>query len=174
MQGLIHLYSGDGKGKTTAGIGLLIRALGRGKRCILLQFLKGTDTGELHILSDQPDLTILRGDPSMPFTFQMTAEQKKQTKALHENQLKEVQRLIQEEAVNLVILDEVCAACSTGLLDLSLIEQFIREKPEHLELVLTGRNPQPFMVECADYHTEMRAIRHPYEQGITAREGIEY
>lgn len=172
--GLLHLYCGDGKGKTTAAIGLLVRALGHQKRCVLLQFLKGSPTGELELLSKQPGLTILRGDPAMPFTFQMTPAQKAETKALHETQLRRVWAMMKAGEVDLVVLDEICAACSTGLLDLKLAEEVVRSKPPQVELVLTGRNPQPFMLECADYITEMTLKRHPYTKGIAAREGIEY
>lgn len=173
-QGLIHLYYGDGKGKTTAAIGLLVRALGRGKRCVLLQFLKGQDTGELAVLRDQPNLHILRGDPSMPFTFQMTPAQKAQTKALQDEQLRRVIDACSTGSVDLLVLDEVCAACSTGLLEQRPLRQFLAHKPSSLEVVLTGRNPPDFLLQAADYLTEMKAHRHPYERGIAAREGIEY
>jgi len=174
-KGLIHLYSGDGKGKTTAAIGLMVRALGRGKRCILLQFLKGSATGELLALQSFDNLRVLRGKPDTPFTFLMTEEEKLTTKALHDAQLAEVFEAMQKGEADVVIMDEICAACSTGLLDLSLAEKMLAEKPETVELVLTGRDPQPFMLKYADYHTEMTLKAHPYESmGVGAREGIEY
>ena len=150
--GLIHIYTGDGKGKTTAALGLILRASGRGLKVVLGQFLKGRETGELHTLSLLPGVTVFRGKPLTKFSFQMNE---------------------QEKADVLLVLDEVIGACGTHLLDESLLIDFLKHKPEHLEVVMTGRNPSPELLELADYVSEICKRKHPFDKGIPAREGIE-
>lgn len=171
--GLIHLYCGDGKGKTTAAMGLAIRAAGHGKKVLILQFLKGRPTGELKSLAQIEGIQVLRGKEGMAFSFQMTPEERIQTKALHEDHLHLAMHRAQLGECEVLILDEVMGAVSTGLLEESLVTGFLQAKPPQLEVVLTGRNPPPQWVELADYVTEMKKIKHPYERGIPARDGIE-
>lgn len=171
--GLIHLYCGDGKGKTTAAMGLAIRAAGHGKKVLILQFLKGRPTGELKSLAQIEGIQVLRGKEGMAFSFQMTPEERIQTKALHEEHLRLAMHRAQLGECEVLILDEVMGAVSTGLLEESLVTGFLQAKPPQLEVVLTGRNPPPQWVELADYVTEMKKIKHPYERGIPARDGIE-
>lgn len=171
--GLIHIYCGDGKGKTTAAMGLAIRAAGHGKTVLILQFLKGRPTGELTSLGKIPGIQVLRGKEGMAFSFQMTPEERIQTKALHEEHLRLAMGRAQTGECQVLILDEVMSAVSTGLLEENMVTEFLKAKPEHLEVVLTGRNPPPQWIELADYVTEMKMIKHPYERGIAARDGIE-
>lgn len=171
--GLIHLYCGDGKGKTTAAMGLAIRAAGHGKKVLILQFLKGWPTGELKSLAQIEGIQVLRGKEGMAFSFQMTPEERIQTKALHEEHLRLAMHKAQLGECEVLILDEVMGAVGTGLLEESLVTGFLQAKPPQLEVVLTGRNPPPQWIELADYVTEMKKIKHPYERGIPARDGIE-
>lgn len=166
---LLHLYTGDGKGKTTASMGLAVRALGRGKRVVIAQFLKGIPTGEVELLKKM-GAKILREDTIQKFVFQMTEQEKKQA-VLKYNQL--MQKAF-EQSCDLLILDEVCAACSLDMIDQTILKEKIQKIKTNTEIVLTGRDPQPWMVEWADYYTEMVCHKHPYEQGISAREGIEF
>lgn len=168
-KGLVHLYCGDGKGKTTAAMGLALRALGQGMRVVVVQFLKNGTSGELEPLK-KLGAVVYSGQPGAKFTFQMNAEEKAQ--ATKENNARLAEAL--QQPCDLLILDEICAARNSGMLDEALAKQAVLERPQHREVVLTGRNPEAWMVEAADYITEMQPRRHPYEQGIPARKGIEF
>ena len=168
-KGLVHLYCGDGKGKTTAAMGLALRALGQGMRVVVVQFLKNGTSGELEPLK-KLGVAVFSGKPGAKFTFQMNAEEKAQ--ATKENNARLAEAL--QQPCDLLILDEICAARNSGMVDEALAKQAVLERPQHREVVLTGRNPEAWMVEAADYITEMQPRRHPYEQGIPARKGIEF
>lgn len=168
-KGLVHLYCGNGKGKTTAAMGLALRALGQGMRVVVVQFLKNGTSGELEPLK-KLGAAVYSGQPGAKFTFQMNAEEKAQ--ATKENNARLAEAL--QQPCDLLILDEICAARNSGMVDEALAKQAVLERPQHREVVLTGRNPEAWMVEAADYITEMQPRRHPYEQGIPARKGIEF
>lgn len=168
-KGLVHLYCGNGKGKTTAAMGLALRALGQGMQVVVVQFLKNGTSGELEPLRTL-GATVYSGKPGAKFTFQMNAEEKAQ--ATQENNARLAEAL--QQPCDLLILDEICAARNSGMVDEALAKQAVLERPQHREVVLTGRNPEAWMVEAADYITEMQPRRHPYEQGIPARKGIEF
>lgn len=172
-QGLIHVYCGDGKGKTTASLGLAIRCAGRGFKVLIIQFLKNQDTGELHTLMKIPEITVLRGKKGYSFLIHMTDEQKKQCRIAHDENLQEGVNLCMSGQVDLLILDEVIAAYNYDMVARDLLLDFLRNKPAKLEVVLTGRDPAPELMELADYVSEVRKIKHPYDQGIKARIGIE-
>ena len=169
MTGLVHLYWGEGKGKTTAAMGLALRSLGAGRKVVVVQFLKGGPSGEIPLL-EQLGARVFRGKAGQKFTFQMTEAERAETKAL---QTEHLRRALAREA-DLLGLDEACAAWQKDLADRDLLEQAVLEKPEVQEVVLTGRNPPDWMGEAADYITEMKCHRHPFEQGIPAREGVEF
>ena len=168
-KGCIQLYYGDGKGKTTAAMGLALRALGQGMRVVVVQFLKNGTSGELEPLK-KLGAAVYSGQPGAKFTFQMNAEEKAQ--ATKENNAHLAEAL--QQSCDLLILDEICAARNSGMVDEALAKQAVLERPQHREVVLTGRNPEAWMVKAADYITEMQPRRHPYEQGIPARKGIEF
>lgn len=172
-QGLIHVYCGDGKGKTTAAIGLAVRAAGYGRRVLLVQFLKGQTTGELRSFAHIPEITVLRGKASSKFTFQMDERELQQTYDLNTKNLLTAVEAMREGTCDLLILDEICGALSCDLIDSDLLRSLVEQKPESLELVLTGRNPPQWLLDRADYITEMVKRKHPFDQGIPAREGIE-
>ncbi|MEN6314666.1 MAG: cob(I)yrinic acid a,c-diamide adenosyltransferase [Clostridiaceae bacterium] len=175
MKGLVHIYTGDGKGKTTAALGLGVRACGRGMRVLMVQFLKGTPTGEMFSLKAlEPIFKLYRGTELKKFTWEMNEEEKIQTAA--------EQHAIFEYAVDaanggecdLLILDEALGAISSGMLDQKALFEFIKYKPKKLELILTGRGATPELIELADYVSEIRAVKHPANKGIGGRKGIEF
>ncbi len=168
-RGLTHLYWGEGKGKTTAAMGLALRARGAGRKVVIVQFLKGGQSGEIPLLRSL-GVQVFRGKAGMKFSFQMNEEEKAETRAMQTDNLR---RALECEA-GLLVLDEACSAWQTGLVDRELLRQAVLGKPESQELVLTGRQPPEWMWEAADYITEMRCHRHPYERGIAAREGVEF
>lgn len=169
QRGLIHLYWGNGKGKTTAAMGLALRALGHGKRVVIVQFLKGMESGEVALLG-RLGAVICRGKAGQKFVSQMREEEKRLTR---EVQTENLVRALRTPA-DLLILDEACAAYRLDMVDEELLKQAVLQKPLEQELVLTGRDPADWMRSVADYSTEMRCHRHPYEKGIAARKGVEF
>ncbi|MBR1692117.1 MAG: cob(I)yrinic acid a,c-diamide adenosyltransferase [Lachnospiraceae bacterium] len=171
---MIHLYSGDGKGKTTAAIGLAIRALGSGKRVCFAQFLKGSRTSELSILENMPNLTILRNQKDYGFYANMADKERARVRKMHDDTLKQIQQMADGGQIDVLILDEITHVYRLGAINQKKVRSLLENRPGNLEIVLTGRDPDEFFVQIADYHTEMRKLRHPYDQGLTAREGIEF
>ena len=167
--GLVHLYWGDGKGKTTAAMGLAVRALGQGMKVVIVQFLKSGESGELAPLQ-RLGASVYSGKAGMKFVSQMTAEEKAEAKRL---QTENLNRAL-EEACDLLILDEACAAWELDMVDGALLQNAVLDRPAGREVVMTGRNPAEWMRTAADYVTEIRCCAHPYDKGIAARKGIEY
>lgn len=168
-RGLVHLYWGDGKGKTTAAMGLALRALGSGKRVVIVQFLKGGKSGEIPLL-EQLGAKIYRGKAGQKFVFQMNDAEKAATRELQNANL----RAAQQEPADLLILDEAGSAWELDMVDKELLKAVVLERPAEQECVLTAHGAPDWMLETADYSTEMKCHRHPYQKGIAAREGIEY
>lgn len=181
--GLIHIYCGDGKGKTTAAVGLAVRAAAHGLHVHFVQFMKPGDAVELDSLESLGvHVTRVVQDK---FSFQMTEAERSAARAKNDEALEMVLSHISAGATretgdecaapcDLLVFDEAIGACDAGLLSEDMLRDLMETKPEGLELVLTGRNPKPFMLELADYVTEMTCRKHPFEQGIAAREGVEY
>jgi cob(I)alamin adenosyltransferase len=172
-QGLIEVYCGDGKGKTTAALGLALRASGRGMKIIICQFLKGWETGELKTLPLLPGVQLFRAPGVTKFSFQMTDAEKAVVRKNHDELLAKVTALCVKENTDILILDEALGACSTGLLSEAKLLQFLKTKPQGLEVVLTGRGPSQAILDAADYVSEIMKRKHPYDKGIVARDGIE-
>ena len=168
-RGLLHLYWGDGKGKTTAAMGLALRALGSGKRVVIVQFLKGGRSGEIPLL-EQLGAKIYRGKAGQKFVFQMNDAEKAATRELQNANL----RAAQQEPADLLILDEAGSAWELDMVDKELLKAVVLERPAEQECVLTAHGAPDWMLEATDYSTEMKCHRHPYQKGIAAREGIEY
>ena len=171
--GLIHIYCGDGKGKTTAAIGLTIRCAGHGGRVWFCQFLKSQPTGELSILNALPTVMVLRSHAIPKFTFQMTAEELAKTRQQQTQFFKQITARCQTEQPDMIILDEIISACNLQLVAEADILSFLHHKPNASEVILTGRNPSPALLDIADYVSEICKRKHPYDRGITARLGIE-
>ncbi|HWP50463.1 MAG TPA: cob(I)yrinic acid a,c-diamide adenosyltransferase [Clostridia bacterium] len=172
--GLVHLYYGDGKGKTTAALGLALRALGCGRQVVLVQFLKNTPCGELGALACHDGITVLRGKAGAHFTYAMTEAERRQTQMIHENNLAQAMALVQSGKCDLLILDEVTDALKAGLLGEGLLSEAVLKKSADLELVMTGHHAVDWLVQAADYVTEMKKHKHPYDRGVHAREGVEF
>ena len=135
----------------------------------LVQFLKGADTGEVPLLRAL-GAEIYRGKAGQKFVFQMDEAEKAATRALQNENL----AAALARPADLLILDEACAAWQLDMVDKELLERAVRQRPAGQEVVLTGRVPAPWMLEAADYSTEMRCCRHPYEKGVAARRGVEF
>ena len=167
--GMVHLYWGEGKGKTTAAMGLALRALGNGCRVVVVQFLKDGQSSELEPLR-RLGARVYSGQPGTKFFSQMTPEEREEVRARHNDLLRQAL----ESPCDLLVLDEACAAFRLGMVEENLLRRAVLERPAGREVVLTGRDPAPWMQEAADYSTEMCCHKHPYRQGIAARKGVEY
>ncbi len=175
MNGLVHIYTGNGKGKTTAAVGLGVRACGRGMKVLMVQFLKGRETGEMKALQRlSPDFELYRQKETAKFTWNMTPqeleEMGKNISGLFALAVKEAM----EGKRDMLILDEIMASVTSGLIPLEEVLDFVRKKPSGLELVMTGRDAPPELAQLADYISEIKPVKHPLEFGIAAREGIEF
>ena len=170
---MIHLYCGDGKGKTTAAMGLALRALGRDRRVVICQFLKNGDSGERLALERFERAVLLPVPDTMKFIFQMTDGEKEQVRRETTDLFDRAAGMVRRKECDLLVLDEVCAAITTGMLDAKRVEALLDETGD-VEIVLTGRDPAECLRVRADYITEMAACRHPFEQGKPARMGIEW
>ncbi len=169
---MIHLYCGDGKGKTTAAVGLAVRAAGAGMRVRFVQFFKSGRSSEMNVLSALPNVDLLFPEVHYGRFRSLTEEQKAAVSAHYAAMLAD----IREHAADygLIVLDESVSACRHGMISREALLAFLAEEGQHREIVLTGREPPEELVGAADYVTEMRKIRHPFEKGIRARKGVEF
>lgn len=172
MAGLIHLYCGDGKGKTSAAVGLAVRASGAGKQVVFTQFFKDGSSSEIESLKRLPGICTIHANTVKGFYHAMTPEQREQAREDYTALFRQVTDAARD--ADLLILDEIVSACNRGVVPETLVTDFLRCKPQQLEVVLTGRAPSPALTELADYITEMRKLRHPFDRGIPARKGIEF
>ena len=169
---MIHLYVGDGKGKTSAAAGLAARMLGYERRVLFLRFLK-RKSGEVQSLR-LLGASVADAPHTGKFTFQMSPEELGQARAANTAFLKEQREIVREGGFALVVFDEIIDAVNANLLELDEVLNFIGEIPADAEIVLTGRNPDAKIKALADYYTEFVCHAHPYEKGVGARRGIEY
>ena len=174
MSGLIHIYTGDGKGKTTAACGLAVRFAGTGKRVLFAQMLKDGSSGEIKVLRQIDGIDVDICKECFGFSFSMTDEVRKKAEETYSAYLAHVLKRAESGAYGLLVLDEILSAYNLNFIDREMLLSFLRQKPDALEVVLTGRDPADELAELADYISEIRKIRHPYDEGILAREGIEY
>ncbi|MFQ5586417.1 MAG: cob(I)yrinic acid a,c-diamide adenosyltransferase [Thermodesulfobacteriota bacterium] len=175
-KGLIHIYTGKGKGKTTAAIGLAVRAAGHGKRVLFVQFFKEDDvqSGEKEIFRNHiSQIELIRSNVKHPmFTTERTDEAA--LRASIEDTFKTVRERVGEGGIDLLVLDEMNSVLCGGWIPVEEMEEFLRGRPEGLEVVLTGREAPVELVRMADYVTEMLKIKHPFDSGVKARRGVEY
>lgn len=165
----VHIYHGSGKGKTTAAVGLAIRMLGAGKKVCFCQFLKDGASSEINILKGLKNCKVMYYAEPLKFIQMMNEREKKTCKAI-ETQL--FARACDTEC-DLLVLDEVLDLINYDILDEQLLFYFLDNRQD-TEVVLTGRSPSIKLKKRADYITEMRCVKHPYEEGCLAREGVEY
>lgn len=173
-RGLVLVFTGNGKGKTTAALGTALRAVGYGHRVAIIQFIKGTwHYGELDAIARIPEIELQRSGAGF---YKIMGDQLPEE--THRNAAREGIALAREKIrsgrYQVVILDEINNAVHTGLLEVEDVLGLIDDKPEGIDLILTGRDAAPDVVERADLVTEMREIKHPFQKGILAKKGIDY
>jgi len=172
-KGLVSIFTGDGKGKTTTAIGTVVRAAGHGLRSFVVFFLKGKDftCGEMNSLAEMPNVTLAEfGQEGWVDKKAVTAENIEQANLA----LNTAREAMLDGNYSIIVLDEVNIALDYGLLKPEEVIRLIEDKPPKVELILTGRNANPKLVQMADLVTEMLMIKHPYAKGIEARRGIDY
>ncbi len=171
---MIHLYCGNGKGKTTASVGLALRWAGTGRKVYFFQFLKNGNSSEISILKNISGIILKSCTPCNKFTFRMNDDEKKEVCRFHNEMLNEISDIIRNESDIMIVLDEFIGAYNKGMFDKELAENIIDMVNEKSEVILTGREPSDYFIGKADYVSEIKEIKHPYQKGITARYGIEY
>lgn len=174
-KGLVQVYTGDGKGKTTAAFGLALRAAGQGLKVCIIQFLKPPDaeSGETKAIREVSGIKVFTFGGSFIFP-----ETDPQTREKARKNCQEALSLAREkssqEGLDVLILDEINVALSYGFIDLNEVFKLISERPPNLEMVLTGRGAPQELIEAADLVAEMRMVKHPFQKKVVARRGIEY
>lgn len=171
-KGLVHIYTGAGKGKTTAALGLAIRACGQGWRVLIIQFMKcNSDCGEIKVINQISNIDLIQ--TGLP-TFVQKGNPSARDISIAREGLVKAQQAVESGKYDLIILDEINIALHFDLIQLKDVIQLIEKKEEHVELVLTGRHAHPELVKLSDYVSEILDINHPYQQGVKMRRGIEY
>lgn len=169
-KGYIHIYTGDGKGKTTAAIGLAIRAAGYGMKTYMGQFMKGQHYGELTALRDHPCITIEQyGDIECVHREEIT--QKHIDQAQHG--LKQARIVMHSRQYDIIILDEINVAVWFNLISTEKVIELLKDRPDNMEVILTGRRAPEALLEMADLVSDIKEIKHYYHHGVNARTGIE-
>jgi cob(I)alamin adenosyltransferase len=170
-KGFIQIYTGKGKGKTTAALGLALRAVGNGLKVIMIQFLKGGKTGELNVARDLSPRLVIKPmgregflDPGSPTPEDLS---------LARGALEEARSVLREKSYDVLILDEINVAVSMGLVPEEAVLDLMDGKPPHMELILTGRNAPRSFLDKADLVTTMECTKHYFDRGQAARVGIE-
>ena len=172
MRGLVHIYCGDGKGKTTAAVGLAVRAKGAGKKVLFVQFFKDGTSSEVAVLRDDLGIDVRVAAENFGFIWNMDEEELARAKRAYTQLLLDAEKA--SAGCGLLVLDEIISAANFGIVPEQEILDFIACRPEGLEIVMTGRDPSPALCGAADYITEMNKLRHPYDEGVMGRKGIEF
>lgn len=173
---MTELYVGEGKGKTTASIGLAIRAAGHKIPVYFYQFMKNGSSGEIEILKSIPGIEVKYPPVFYGFAKNMTKAQKEEMRVYYADMLESVRRVIKahEENFVVIVLDEVIHACNHQLLSETLLCELLERCSSNIEMILTGRNPSQVLLNLADYVSEVKKVKHPFDQGVPARKGIEF
>ena len=169
MRGYIHLYTGNGKGKTTAALGLAMRASGAGKSIFIAQFVKGKPYSEHEAIKHLPEITIMQFGLDC---FIINNPTEKDIKAAQTG-FNYVKKISEENKHDIIILDEITIALHYKLIDINDVLQFLKNKYSQTEIILTGRFAPDKLIDAADLVTEMKEIKHYYNNGVEARKGIE-
>lgn len=173
MEGLIHIYTGTGKGKTTAAAGLSVRFAGSGGRVLFTQFLKNDNSSEVAVLRQIRNIVFLPSDACFGFTRSMTPEIKENARNHYNNYFTKIIGKASSGNYGLLVLDEIIAADNAGLIEHGRLIDFLENRPYNLEVVLTGRSPSQDLQDIADYISDIVKVKHPFDKGISARMGIE-
>lgn len=171
---MVHIYYGDGKGKTTASIGLAVRAAGSRMKVLFVQFLKTEFSGERHTLSHTENISLTFCPLELNFTYNMDEVEKAKASVTFRNIFDNSVKTVLTQKFDMIVLDEIFSAIEADMISESDVYEFVSNAPKNLEIVLTGHNPSERLLNLADYITEMKKVKHPYDKGVQARFGIEF
>jgi len=169
--GLVHVYTGNGKGKTTAALGQAMRAAGHGYKILIIQFMKGRTYGELVSARKLKNIKIVQSGTD---EFVCKGNLKKKDIDLAARGMRAAEKAINGMKYDIVILDEINVAMDFGLVPTKDVAKLVKNRPDKVELILTGRNAPKDILKLADLVTEMKEVKHPYRKGIECRKGIEW
>ncbi len=173
--GYIQIYTGNGKGKTTAAVGLAVRAAGNNYKVAMVQFLKGGETGELESAKRlAPYFNIFRFEKKRGFFWTLSEEEKEELKEEIQEAYRFCRKIMDEKQYDILIMDEVMGAINNKLISEEQMLELMENKPKEMELIMTGRNVPEKIFEKADLVTEMKDLKHYFEKGVPARKGIEF
>lgn len=173
-KGLVHIYTGDGKGKTTACAGLALRMAGSGGSVLYSFMQKGVKSFEVKLMESIDKIDVMQICTMTKFSYLQNIEEKAEYKRQHTDGLKEITRLCQSGNYDMVIVDEAVGAILEKAVTQEAVLELIKTRPENCEIVLSGRKPSAELIDAADYVSELKAVKHPFDKGINARKGIEY
>ena len=171
---MIHIYYGDGKGKTTAAVGLAARAAGNNMRVMFVQFLKTDSSGERLSLEKLDTVTLTPCPRELKFTFEMDEQEKQQAANMYRGLFDRSVAAALAQRFDMIIFDEIFDAVNEGMLNEAEVFEFIANAPSSMEIVMTGHDPSQRFLEAADYVTEFKKIKHPFDSGVSGRIGIEF
>ena len=171
---MIHAYYGDGKGKSTAAAGIALRAAGNRMRVMYVQFLKTENTGERLALQSIDGITLPSCPLELKFTYEMDDRERQQVSMMYRGIFERAVSITLSDRYDMIVLDEVFDVINEGMLSESSVFEFISNAPNNIEIIMTGRKPPKRFIDAADYVTEFKKHKHPYDRGIQARKGIEY
>lgn len=174
-KGLIQVYTGDGKGKTTAALGQAVRAVGEGLKVYMVQFLKTDDTGELNTVKKlHPDFQIFRFERKRGFFWTLNESEKAELREDVDKAIDFCKEVMDNNECDILILDEIMAVMTNGIVPVGIVVNMLESKPANMEIILTGRNAPPEISDIADLVTEMKEVKHYFRKGIPQRKGIEF
>ena len=173
-KGYIQIYTGEGKGKTTAALGLSFRAAGRGKRVLFVQFLKGMKTGEQISINENDNIEHLKIAETVRFFNTLSEGEQYELKTRTQTEWEDLKKRIGTDSLDILVLDEIMAAMQHRLIDEEDVLELLKNRPLEMEVILTGRSASRNLIEEADLVTEMKNVKHYYNKGILSRIGIEY
>ena len=171
---MIHAYYGDGKGKSTAAAGAALRAAGNRMRVMYVQFLKTENTGERLALQSIEGINLTSCALELKFTYEMDDRERQQVSMMYRGIFERAVSITLSDRYDMIVLDEVFDVINEGMLSESSVFEFISNAPNNIEIIMTGRKPPKRFIDAADYVTEFKKHKHPYDRGIQARKGIEY
>ncbi|MFO7610965.1 MAG: cob(I)yrinic acid a,c-diamide adenosyltransferase [Clostridia bacterium] len=173
-KGLVHIYTGNGKGKTTACAGLALRMAGSGGRVLYSFMQKGIESSEIRMLRSIAGIDVYQVCTIRKFSNLLNEEERVEYRRQHEEGLREISLRCKTGGYDMVIMDEAIGAINEKALGIDEVLAFIKERPPECEVVLSGRNAPAGLIEAADYVSEIMPLRHPFEKGISGRKGIEF
>jgi len=169
---LVHIYCGDGKGKTTASVGLAVRAAGSGMRVLFAQFFKDGHSSEVNAMKQVLGIECMAPKKTFGLYKNMNITEKEALKIIHDELLNDI--IASAGKYDMIVLDEIISAYNYMMIDQIKLLNFIKNRSDSLELVMTGRNPMDDLVYLANYVSEVKKIKHPFDSGVAARRGIEF